>query len=92
MCNVQDEVEMSDYEYFSNCPIYVFERHKTVEEARERAEELIQDHLKADGSWSEFVEQVCWGKIEETATQINVQPDKTGRFDHICEYELKQPD
>lgn len=83
---------MSDCKYFSFCPIYEFELHKTAEEAEERANELIQDHLHADGSWSELVEQVCWGKIEKIATKINVQTDKTGRFDHICEYELKQPD
>lgn len=65
---------------------------KLPNEAEERAKELIQDHLQADGSWSELVEQVCWGKIEKIATKINVRTDDTGRFDHICEYELKQPD
>lgn len=83
---------MSDCKYFSNCPIYGFELHATAEKAQERAKELIQDHIGLDRDWSDVVEQVCWGTVEEIATKTNVQTDETGEFDYICEYELKKPD
>ena len=34
---------MSDYKYFSYCPINEFEFHKTAEEAETRANEMIEN-------------------------------------------------
>lgn len=82
---------MSDYKYFSYCPINEFEFHKTAEEAETRANEMIENYLGLDGDWDISVEQVCWGEIKGIATKHNIRPDEAGVFDFICEYKLKQP-
>lgn len=82
---------MSDYKYFSYCPVDGLEFHKTIEEAKQAASKNIENYLDGDG-WDLDVENVCYGEVKGIATESNVQPDKTGRFDYICEYKLKQPD
>lgn len=83
--------EYKNYKYFSYCPHSGFEFHKTLEEAKERANELIEGHLGLDDDWDELVEQVCCGEIKGIATKDNVRPDETGRFAYICNYKLKHP-
>ena len=82
---------MSDFQYFSYCPVDGLEFHKAIEEAKQTASENIKNYLDGDG-WGLDVEYVCYGEIKGIATEINVKTDETGKFDYICEYELKQPD
>jgi len=83
--------EDESYKYFSYCPRDGFEFHKTSEEAKERANELIEGHLVDNlGIYNDWeVEQVCWGEIKGIATKSDVRPDETGRFDYVCNYTLK---
>ena len=77
--------------YFSYSIEFGFATYKTEKEARESAENMLDDYRDdSQDGWSDDVESVCWGKIIEEAVQFFCHKAPQGsQFDEICDYELK---
>lgn len=90
--------------YFSIDSEACFQTHATAEEARAAAEEALDDERDRSGDgWSEEVEQIAWGVIVQTATQVDrvtleeaeaaghemVGTLRANGWDYHCGYELR---
>lgn len=67
------------------------EFHITEQQAKDSAEDFIQEALSADFGWDENVTDICWGKIEikQSAVEENRREDPDGIFDYIVDYNLR---
>ena len=79
--------------YFSYSPNLGFELHETAEKARKYAQEDLDwmRHDAGDG-WSEEVEHLCWGEVNQMAMQqepIPVAEDDDQDFDFYIDYKLE---
>jgi len=65
----------------------------TAEEAKARAEEILEDYKeRSSDGWDEEVEDLHWGEyvVREEATQTVCEPAPEGsQFDEIWDYELR---
>lgn len=79
--------------YFSYDPEGDFETHATEDEAKKAAQDLIDTARDySEDGWADCVEQICWGVISETSTQVNkVELPEGDKFDHTCDYKLMHP-
>lgn len=67
--------------------------HDTAEEAKQKAEESLdycRDVAGSDG-WSDEVEWICWGRVSQCIKLISSEPDPSGRFDSIDNYDFVSP-
>lgn len=74
--------------WFSWTPAFGFTYHKTAEEAKERAEQLIEECLADDRGWDEEVGDTCWGEVMQQAIETNYREDPMGEFDYVVDYVL----
>ncbi|EHH4439820.1 hypothetical protein QL814_000969 [Escherichia coli] len=81
--------------YFSYGSEFIFECHKTAEEAIAAAEAAIDDYRgDACDGWSEEVESICWGVIIQQATKIGERKKRkcdrvSPWIERVCDYELR---
>lgn len=61
--------------FFCNTPDNGFETFDTEDEAKSNAQECIDYYRsEANEGWSDEVTQICWGKIEQQATEFDSKP------------------
>ncbi|EFA3440982.1 hypothetical protein [Escherichia coli] len=81
--------------YFSYGSEFIFECHKTAEEAIAAAEAAIDDYRgDACDGWSEEVESICWGVIIQQATKVGERKKRkcdrvSPWIERVCDYELR---
>ncbi|MFA5355281.1 MAG: hypothetical protein WC302_00885 [Candidatus Paceibacterota bacterium] len=67
--------------------------HDSADEAKAAAENAIEqerENCDDDPGWSENVNEICWGIVQEVATEGERKPDETGKHDYIVDYTLKE--
>lgn len=79
--------------YFGYDPENGFETFHTAEEAKNYAQGSIDDYrgISCDG-WSEEVENVCWGEINQVSVQFGLRPrneEDSHSLEMTCDYALQ---
>lgn len=80
---------MNNAKWFAYSDLHGIEIFTSENEARCKAEFLIQDLLEIDGAWNESVESVCFGKVVAIATKENERTSDNPDFEYICDYNLR---
>ena len=78
---------MKRYEYFCYDPATGLETFETKSQAKQAAKKAIDRYRyeSFNDFWSEDVEEVCWGKIEQIAKGRRTQ-DRPADVNFDCEY------
>ena len=81
-----------DEPFFSYDPEDGFDTHKTADEARARAQHVLNlERDEAREGWSDYVEAICWGRIKEQVVEVSrkdVSDDPSVPYDTEIDYAL----